>query len=342
MKQLFSIIAIAAAVFSQGLLGLQKESDHFIFYYEASDSSVVDTITFRLEGSYDRILADLQLIVNGKIGVHIYPTLQEFHNAIGWPDAPDWLVGVGWTEIHVVSPLNPGPAHSYEEIMDNVFIHEFTHICTRKINQNLPIWLNEGFACYEGGPYYDKASVVAVYNRFGRIPALDELNSSYDNFVNFGGYPLCLTISTFIVVTYGMEKMSDFIRTPGDYTIFSGLTKNEFQELWMEHVKVNYLGISSAVFDTELNSLSGFVLNQNYPNPFNPITKISFSVPKKAHIKIIVFDTLGKEVSTLVNEEKPSGNYSVDFSAEGLSVGIYFYQLKTKEFIETKKMILMK
>ncbi|MGE5809893.1 MAG: hypothetical protein ACM339_00205, partial [Ignavibacteria bacterium] len=79
MKQLFCIIGISIAVFSRGLLGLQKESDHFIFYYEASDSSVVDTIAARLEGSHDRILADLQLIVNGKIGVHIYPTLQEFH-----------------------------------------------------------------------------------------------------------------------------------------------------------------------------------------------------------------------------------------------------------------------
>jgi hypothetical protein len=191
--------------------------------------------------------------VNKKIGVHIYPTLQEFHTAVGWPNAPDWFVGVGWSEIHVVSPLNPGPAHSYEEIMDNVFIHEFTHVCTGKINQNLPIWLNEGIACYEGGPYYNKASVVAACNNLGRIPTLDELNSSYDNFVNFGGYPLCLTISNFIVESYGMEKMSDFIRTPADYTIFSGLTKSEFQELWMEYVKVNYLGISSAVFDSELN-----------------------------------------------------------------------------------------
>lgn len=183
---------------------------------------------------------------------------------------------------------------------------------------------------------------MAAYNNLGRIPSLDELNSSFDNFANLGGYPFCLTISTFIVETYGMKKMSDFIKTPADYSIFSGLTKSKFQELWMEYVKVNYLGISSAVFDSKLNSLSGFVLNQNYPNPFNPITNISFSVPEKAHIKIIVFDTLGKEVRTLLNEEKPSGNYSVDFSAEGLSGGIYFYQLKTKEFIETKKMILMK
>lgn len=100
MKQLFCTIVIAIAVFSRGLFGQQKESDHFIYYYEASDSSVVATIASRLEGSYDRITDDLQLTLIGKIGVHIYPTLQEFHNAIGWPDAPDWVVGVGWTELH--------------------------------------------------------------------------------------------------------------------------------------------------------------------------------------------------------------------------------------------------
>jgi hypothetical protein len=251
-------------------------------------------------------------------------------------------VGVGWTELHVVSPLNPGPVHSYTDIMDSVFIHEFTHVCTRKINQNLPIWLNEGFACYEGGPYYNKASVVAAYNSLGRIPSLDELNSSFDNFVHLGGYPLSLTISTFIVETYGMEKMSQFIRTPADYSLFSNLSKNEFRELWMKYVKVNYLGITSATMGSVLNDYSGFVLKQNYPNPFNPLTAIAFFLPEQMHVRIIVYNAVGEEVITLVNEERPAGNYSINFIADDLSSGIYYYQIRVDEFVQTKKMILMK
>ena len=140
----------------QKIFALQSESPHFIFYYEVQDSSVIDTIKSRLENNYDRITGDLQLNIQSKIKVHIYPSLQEFHNAIGWSDAPDWLCGVGWTDIYVVSPPDPGPAHSYNEIINNVFVHEFTHVCTAKINTNIPIWLSEGFACYEGGPYYSK------------------------------------------------------------------------------------------------------------------------------------------------------------------------------------------
>ena len=85
-----------------------------------------------------------------------------------------------------------------------------------------------------------------------------------------------------------------------------------------------------------------FELNQNYPNPFNPGTKISYSIPQASFITLTVYDLLGKEVATLVNEDKPAGTYEIMFNAEGLSSGIYFYQLNSGKFIETKKMILLR
>jgi hypothetical protein len=83
-------------------------------------------------------------------------------------------------------------------------------------------------------------------------------------------------------------------------------------------------------------------LNNNYPNPFNPSTKIRYSIPLSSKVVIKVFDVLGNEIKTLVNEEKPAGTYELTWYAEGLPSGVYFYQLKTENFIETKKMILMK
>ena len=89
------------------------------------------------------------------------------------------------------------------------------------------------------------------------------------------------------------------------------------------------------------------ILGQNYPNPFNPSTKIKFTIPEEARgerqeVTLKVYDVLGNEIATLVNEELSSGEYEVEFNATGLPSGIYFYQLKAREFIQTKKMVLLK
>ena len=86
-----------------------------------------------------------------------------------------------------------------------------------------------------------------------------------------------------------------------------------------------------------------FQLYQNYPNPFNPTTSIQFAVGSRQNVVLKVYDVLGNEVATLVNEEKPAGEYEVDFSATGgLASGLYFYQLRAGSYIETKKMLLIK
>ena len=85
-----------------------------------------------------------------------------------------------------------------------------------------------------------------------------------------------------------------------------------------------------------------FKLFQNYPNPFNPGTTISYTLPNSGNVTFKIYNILGDEVATLINEVKPAGNYEVEFNANGLASGIYFYQLKAGEFVQTKKMILMK
>ena len=85
-----------------------------------------------------------------------------------------------------------------------------------------------------------------------------------------------------------------------------------------------------------------FLLSQNYPNPFNPNTKIKYSVPNTSNVIIKVFDILGNEIETLANEKKPAGTYELTWYAENLPSGVYFYQIKAGDFIQTKKMILLK
>ena len=97
----------------------------------------------------------------------------------------------------------------------------------------------------------------------------------------------------------------------------------------------------SKILEVEI-APSVFSLSQNYPNPFNPSTKISWQSPISSWQTLIVFDILGNEVATLVNEYKAAGKYDIEFDASGLNSGVYFYQLKIGSFIQTRKMILMK
>ncbi len=85
-----------------------------------------------------------------------------------------------------------------------------------------------------------------------------------------------------------------------------------------------------------------FKLEQNYPNPFNPTTTIQFAVPSVSDVKLDVFNILGQKVSTLVNRRMEAGVHTVNFNAANLSSGVYFYRLQSGNFVQTKKMMLVK
>jgi hypothetical protein len=85
-----------------------------------------------------------------------------------------------------------------------------------------------------------------------------------------------------------------------------------------------------------------YKLSQNYPNPFNPVTRINFQLPYDSHVTLKIYDVVGSEVATLVNEIKVAGNYNFDFNASSLASGVYYYKLQAGDFVQNKKMILLK
>jgi photosystem II stability/assembly factor-like uncharacterized protein len=93
----------------------------------------------------------------------------------------------------------------------------------------------------------------------------------------------------------------------------------------------------------ESNTIAkSFFLSQNYPNPFNPVTRIKFDLPKSSNVKLVIYDILGREIVTLLDENKKPGTYEVDWDGSNYASGVYFYKLITDEFVETKKMVLLK
>ncbi len=85
-----------------------------------------------------------------------------------------------------------------------------------------------------------------------------------------------------------------------------------------------------------------FALEQNYPNPFNPVTTISYQLPVTSPVRLVVHDMLGREVAVLVREKKEPGNHEVRFDGSGLSSGVYFYRMKAGDFVQTRRLLLLK
>ena len=132
----------------------------------------------------------------------------------------------------------------------------------------------------------------------------------------------------------------------------------DWNDLYSNEIKILVdLGIDGIIDDTlsianqitninndlgELNLPSTFHLSQNYPNPFNPSTTIQYTVPQRSIVTLKIYDILGNEIATAVNEEKERGFYSINFDASRLASGMYLYRLEAGSFVQTKKMILLK
>jgi len=144
--------------------------------------------------------------------------------------------------------------------------------------------------------------------------------------------------------TNGLEKNQTY---NGFIVVTTNVTGNEFVTIPVSL----FTGPPVSVDEDEINPI-GFELMQNYPNPFNPNTIITYSVPVKSFVNITVYNIIGKEVVTLVDEEKPAGIYEIEFSAAGgsssgkdiysLPSGVYIYRLTAGSFTNSKKMVLLK
>jgi hypothetical protein len=133
------------------------------------------------------------------------------------------------------------------------------------------------------------------------------------------------------------------------YICIYDANSNEIERLWQNWDGTNWVNSNKYLYSygpTGIEQLedgvSTYSLSNNYPNPFNPSTIISYSVPDISFIKLKVYDVLGNEIETLVHEEKPAGTYEITWYAEYLPSGVYFYKLQAGDFVETKKMVLMK
>jgi len=177
---------------------------------------------------------------------------------------------------------------------------------------------------HEDGPYPDHA----VYIAFGR--ALGYMQFPSDNH-----------LTLYDVHGAGAQRSDPKTGNPDDYPYGHG-PQGDVIRIFNYVRPVRDADITTGINKENENTPTSFNLEQNYPNPFNPSTTINYFVEARSSVSLQVFDLLGKGVATLIDETQGPGNYKVSFDASDLAGGIYFYQLKSANNVQTRKMILLK
>jgi len=185
------------------------------------------------------------------------------------------------------------------------------------------------------GMFFDSSSQpnnnfidIFTPNAWGKVSFIDTTlgNVAVQNVGVFGQKSFCFS--------YALAKLND------------GTSPNTKTELLTKIL--NFFDIIISVeAETDVSIPFTFSLEQNYPNPFNPSTIIKYSIPQSSQVQIKIYDVLGNEIETLVNEEKPEGTYEVEFNSHSgnvrnLTSGVYFYKLQAGTYVETKKMVFLK
>jgi len=172
---------------------------------------------------------------------------------------------------------------------------------------------------------------------FGNVEVSSNNGTTWQSVAGFTGSALTWTQYSYDVtglVNFGTQVRIRF-RLTSDQSLVG-------QGWWIDDIRLNNYCIALIGVNGNSEIPLRFALEQNYPNPFNPSTNIKFQLPKQVFVTVKIFDVMGREVATLVNETKQAGYHSIEFNGTDLSSGLYFYKIEAGDFTDTKKMILVK
>lgn len=211
-----------------------KNNKNFTFFSADCDIQSLDLIEQTLESEFPRISGDLgNPQADNKITVQIFPDLTSFHSAIGIDNPQPWMIGDARPGlIRIVSPLNPGPKHSAESILQCA-THEMAHVLTFFINFEIPLWLSEGIATWEARQK-ERMDIVYKHLDHNNMPTFDDLNEfpcSYDI------YPFSYSIVEFLKATYGFSRILELVADSSSLEKTLGKTLSDIREDWIEYLK---------------------------------------------------------------------------------------------------------
>ncbi len=227
------------------ILNIIKETEHFKIYYTEKDLTCIDKVTYILEDSYNRITSRFNQKLDEKLIVEIHPEHDELLNALGFPNGPKWVRGgIGVNKILIASPLNPPYGSDFNGVV-NTAVHELVHIIIKKINNNLPRWLDEGIASYEAKDnnedWIRRTIIKGLHNN--DIPTFQDLDTGadFETFFNRDGYQYSYTIVESIVEEFGYDQLNDFVESPNRCLDIFGINEIHLREKWINFINERYI-----------------------------------------------------------------------------------------------------
>ena len=221
---------------------LQHSNEYFAFYLEDKDIKVLNDLEKTLNKNFLELSNIMQTNFSDKIAVIIYPDIKEFHKAINFEDAPDWVVGAaGKNELKMVSPLNPGRVHDYESLIKSI-VHELCHSVVINMREQgqvgLPKWLDEGFAFYYAEQLTEENKRDLLKGaKQSDIPSWKSLNNAGTaEFGDKNGYVFSALIVDFLINNYGYDTIRKLILQPNDFQTIFGLSELELERKWRIHL----------------------------------------------------------------------------------------------------------
>ncbi len=236
----------------------------------------------------------------------------------------NWTTQGSWS-VHTDSYHSPTHSFAYAPYPNNA---NYSLTLTAPINaQSAPV-------CYLN--FWNRVSLESGWD-FGIVEVSSNNGTSWQQVISYTGNNLTWTQQSFDITSYvnAATQLKIRFRLTSD-----GNTTN--QGWWVDDIKLTNYCMGTVGVPGFTNIPKTFGIAQNYPNPFNPSTVIKYQLPKTEFVSIKVFDLIGREVASLVNEQKEPGYYEAVFDGSNLASGLYFYKIEAGNFVETKKMMLIK
>ena len=338
IKQIWSVSVLDNIVFIGTNSGGLYKSSNMGETWENANNGIASTTTIR----------DINRFGNKYFAASSNAGIYVSDNGVDWQQNNSGITGLVATCL-----LNTG-SDLFCGVLQRVYKYDQANFVWIRTSNGLPnssvnslAYFSDNLNSYLAAGLYSSVSEFAISNDYGLnwVVADDALPNVPVYTVIAVNNVLLLGNDYGVYISHDKgNNWSDFSQgfTGASYATFLTKGLNDIFVLYKGGVwKRNLSDFVTSVEENHNNILS-YSLNQNYPNPFNPSTTISFSLQVNGFVSLKVFDSLGKEVSTLLNEEKEAGSYSINFDANNLSSGVYYYKLTTGNFTQTKKMVLIR